>query len=79
MSAAANAAGYLFAHGQLPMTDLNAQVVAESPYHTAKSRSSRRLEPKTVLPQGQSQPVKQVRTPRIEYRKRRFYPLPSPA
>jgi hypothetical protein len=58
MSAAANAAGYLYAQGRLP---------------------SRPLEPKVVASQGQSQPVKQVRTPRIEYRKRRFYPLPSAA
>jgi len=64
MSAAANAAGYLYAQGRLPVSNLNRQVDAES---------------KTVLRQGQSQPVKQVRTPRIEYRKRRFYPLPSAA
>jgi hypothetical protein len=64
MSAAANAAGYLYAQGRLPVSNLNRQVDAE---------------PKTVLRQGQSQPVKQVRTPRIEYRKRRFYPLPSAA
>ena len=79
MGAAANAAGYLYAHGQLPMSGLNAQVDAESSHHTAESQSSRRLEPKTVLWQGQSQPLKQVRTPRIEYRKRRFYLLPSAA
>ncbi len=79
MSAAANAAGYLYAHGQLPMSDLNAQVDVEGSHRTAKSQSSRRLEPKTVLWQSQSQPLKQVRTPRIEYRKRRFYPLPSAA
>jgi len=79
MSAAANAAGYLYANGQLPMSDLNAQVDAESSHPTAQSQSSRRVTPKTVLLQGQSQPVKQVRTPRIEYRKRRFYPLPSAA
>jgi len=51
MSAAANAAGYLYAQGRLP---------------------SRPLEPKVVASQGQSQPVKQ-------YRRRRFYPLPSVA
>ncbi len=79
MSAAANAAGYLYAHGQLPMSDLNAQVGAESPHPTAQSPASRGLEPKTVLSQGQSQPGKQGRTPRIEYRRRRFYPLPSVA
>ena len=62
MSAAANAAGYLYAHGQLPLTNLKAQAG-----------------PKLVLPQGQSQPVKPARTPRIEYRKRRYYPLPSAA
>jgi len=31
MSAAANAAGYLFAHRQLPMPDRNAQAEAERP------------------------------------------------
>ena len=67
MSAASNAAGYLYAHNQLPMSDLNAQADVESPHRTAK----------TVLRQGPSQPVKQVCTPKIEYRKRRFYPLPS--
>jgi hypothetical protein len=79
MSAAANAAGYLYAHGQLPMSDLNAQVDVASSHRTAKSQSSRPLEQKTVLWQSQSQPLKQVHTPRIEYRKRRFYPLPSAA
>jgi hypothetical protein len=67
MSAAANAAGYLYAHDRLPMSDLDAQVDAASSHSTVQSR------------QVQSQPVKQVRTPRIEYRKRRFHPLPSAA
>jgi hypothetical protein len=79
MSAAANAAGYLYAHNQLPMSDLSAQVDAASSVPAAQSRASRHLEPKAVLRQDQSQPVKEVRTPRIEYRKRRFYPLPSAA
>jgi len=65
MSAAANAAGYLYAHGQLPMSDLDAYVDVERSHHTAQSK------------QGQSQPA--VRAPRIEYRKRRFYALPSAA
>jgi hypothetical protein len=77
MSAAANAAGYLYVHGQLPASDFNAQVEAKRSPHAAKSQSTRRLEPKTVLSQGQPEPLKQARTPRIEYRKRRFYPLPS--
>jgi hypothetical protein len=79
MSAAANAAGHLYAHGQLPMCDLNAPVNPERSHSAAKSESSRRLEPKSAPWQGQSQPLKQPRTPRIEYRKRRFYPLPSAA
>lgn len=79
MSAAANAAGYLYAHDQLPESDLNAQVELKSSHRTAKSQSSRRLEPKTVPSQGQSEPLKQARAPRIEYRKRRLYPLPSAA
>jgi hypothetical protein len=60
MSAAANAAGYLYARGQLGALDLNAQV-------------------DSARPQGQSAPVKPVRTPKIEYRKRRAYALPSAA
>jgi len=79
MSAAANAAGYLYAHGRLPISELNAQLDAERPPHAAEAQSSRRLEPKAVLRQDQLQPVKEVRIPRIEYRKRRFYPLPSAA
>jgi hypothetical protein len=79
MSAAANAAGFLYAHGQLPMCELNAQVGVAGSHRTAKSQSSGPPEPNTALWQGQSQPPKQVRTPRIEYRKRRFYPLPSAA
>ena len=63
MSAAATAAGYLYAHGRLS---------------AAEALPSRRLEPKNVR-QGESQPAKEARTPRIEYRKRRFYPLPSAA
>ena len=80
MSAAANAAGYLYAHRNLPTSDLNGQVDVESSHQAAESQSSRRRpEPEVVQQQGQSQPVKQVRAPRIEYRKRRFYPLPSAA
>jgi hypothetical protein len=71
MTAAATAAGYLYAHGLLPKSD--AQAHADSSHRTAKSQSSRRLEPKTFPWQVQSQPFKQVRTPRIEYRKRRFH------
>jgi len=74
MSAAANAAGYLYAHGQLPI-----QLNPERSHSAAKSQSSTRLEPKSAPWQDQSQPLKHVRTPRIEYRKRRFYPLPSAA
>ena len=61
MSAAANAAGYLYAHGLLPVSDTQAD------------------EPEGVLQQDQSQPPKLVSPPRIEYRKRRFYALPSAA
>ena len=73
MSAAANAAGYLYAHGQLPI-----QLNPERSHSAERSQSSTRLEPKSAPWQDQSQPLKQ-RTPRIEYRKRRFYPLPSAA
>ena len=66
MSAAANAAGYLYAHGHLGVSELNAQVDA--------ARS-----PKSAPTSGQSKPIEHVRTPRIEYRKRRLYALPSAA
>jgi len=79
MSAAATAAGYLYAHGRLPISDSSGQVDAESSHNMAEAQSCGRLEPKVVPTQGQSQPVKQVRTPRIEYRKRRYYPLPAVA
>jgi hypothetical protein len=76
MSAAANAAGYLYAHGKLPVSN-EPQADAASSQHGANSQSTTRVEPRSVLSQAQSQPVKQVGTPRIEYRKRRFYALPS--
>ena len=79
MSAAATAAGYLYAHRRLPAAGHSSQAGAEPPHHTAESRPSRRAEPQTVPWQGESQPAKEARTPRIEYRKRRFYPLPSAA
>ena len=64
MSAAANAAGYLYAHGQLPASDLNAKAEAARPDRTVKP---------------QPEPVKQMRAPKIEYRKRRSYAVPSVA
>jgi hypothetical protein len=74
MSAAANAAGYLYAHGKLPVSNPGAQANAASSQHTARSQSSIR-----VLPQTQSPTVKPAAAPRIEYRKRRLYALPSAA
>ena len=68
MSAAANAAGYLYAHGQLARSDFDAQGSAEHSQRTAKS-----------LSQGESAALKLVRTPKVEYRKRRFYAVPSAA
>jgi len=62
MSAAANAAGYLYAHGQLPASDLDAKLQAARPDRT---------------PNSQSEPVRQTRAPKIEYRKRRSYAVPS--
>ncbi len=76
MSAAANAAGYLFAHNLLPLSDPGAQPDAEHSHRTAKSEPSKRPEPKAVLSQAQPEPLKQVRKPRIEYRKRRSLLLP---
>jgi hypothetical protein len=66
MSAAANAAGYLYTQGQLAVSDPNAQVEAAS-------------SPKRFPSRAQSKPVEPVRTPRIEYRRRRVYTLPSAA
>jgi len=79
MSAAANAAGYLYAHGLLPMSHIDAQVDAERPQRTQKSQSSSRAQPNSASPQDQSTLLKRVRSPRIEYRKRRLYALPSAA
>ena len=70
MSAAATAAGYLYARDQLATSDHNS-------HRAAESQSSRRPEPKGVLEQDQSQPITQMRAPKIEYRKRRYYALPS--
>jgi len=79
MSAAATAAGYLFAQGRLAKSDLNGRGDAKSSHRAAEPQPPRRLEPRAVLQQDQSQPVKQLRVPKIEYRKRRLYPLPSAA
>jgi hypothetical protein len=66
MSAAANAAGYLFAHGRVPASDRGAEGFAKNA--AAESPAP-----------AQSKPVKPVRTPKIEYRKRRLYLVPSAA
>ena len=79
MSAAANAAGYLYAHGHLPLSRLNAQAASEGSEPGTKSQSSGRVEPKADPFQRPPQPLKRAGTPRIEYRKRRLYALPSPA
>jgi len=55
MSAAANAAGYLYIH--------------------ANAGAARA--PKSIASPVQPQPVGQAGTPRIAYRKRRLYALPS--
>lgn len=65
MSAAANAAGYLSAHGLLPLAEVQAQVDAECAPRTAKKAAPLR--------------AKQPRAPRIEYRKRRAYVMPAAA
>jgi hypothetical protein len=38
-----------------------------------------RLEPDIDLRRDEPQPAKEARTPRVEYRKRRVYPLPVAA
>jgi hypothetical protein len=50
--------GYLYAHGQLPVSDRNAKAEAAHADRTAKPRP---------------EPQRQTRTPKIEYRKRRSY------
>jgi len=64
MSAAATAAGYLYARGRLSGAGFDGQVDAECSHHAAED---------------ESQPFKGASTPRIEYRKRRSYLLPSAA
>ena len=66
MSAAANAAGYLFAQGKVAIDQAKPQTVVKS-------------QPKSLPPQGGSQGAKQVRTTRVEYRRRRAYALPAAA
>jgi len=61
MSAAANAAGYLYVHGGLAAAEPSSQTGAPS------------------QPQRDAQSAKQSRTTKIEYRKRRVYPLPAAA
>jgi hypothetical protein len=89
VSAAATAAGYLYAHNRLPAAGRPAaghnssQARAERPHHAAPSQASRRwgprleprFEPDFALRHDEPQPVKEARTPRIEYRKRRVYPV----
>ena len=79
MSAAATAAGYLYARGRLCGAGLNRKVDAERSYHAAEPEPARRLEPKSAPWQDDSPPVKEASTPRIEHRKRRSYALPSTA
>jgi hypothetical protein len=63
MSAAANAAGYLYAHRLSPgSAPPELKIVA------------RQAAPQPVK---QPQPVKEPRTPRIEYRKRRLFVVPA--
>jgi hypothetical protein len=59
MSAAANAAGYLYFHGELPVPQARRDLSA----------------PRAV----QLKSVDQPRAPKVEYRKRRVYSVPSTA
>ena len=69
MSAAANAAGYLYAHrlspGSAP-TELKVVARQAAPQPVEQPQAAKR-----------QQPVKQPRTPRIEYRKRRLFVVPA--
>jgi hypothetical protein len=79
MSAAATAAGYLYARGRLSGAGLDGHVDAERSHHAAESQPAGRLEPKSAPCRDESPPVKEASTPRIEHRKRRSYALPSTA
>ena len=79
MSAAATAAGYLYAQRRLSGAGFDGEVDAERSYHAAEPQPARRWEPKSAPWQDESQPFKEASTPRIEYRKRRSYLLPSAA
>jgi hypothetical protein len=68
MSAAANAAGYLYVHGRVPASDPGTR---GSGAHGAAQTSAERPAP------AQPQAAKPPRTPKIEYRKRRLYLVPS--
>jgi hypothetical protein len=87
VSAAATAAGYLYAHNRLAAAghpaghnsrQMDAKRDAQRPHRAVPSQASRRweprFEPQTALRHDEPQPVKEARTPRIEYRKRRVYP-----
>ena len=70
MSAAANAAGYLYVHGKLPISHPDGQ---------ARAERAPLAPPAIALSQHRSQSAKQIGAPRIEYRRRRAYALPSAA
>jgi hypothetical protein len=76
MSAAANAAGYLYAHRLLPE---NAQRQPETG-HAEQKNVAQRASPRSIVAQRAApQPDKQPRTPKIEYRKRRLLLVPETA
>jgi len=79
MSAAATAAGYLYARARLSGAGFDGEMDAECSYHAGEPQPARRWEPKSAPWQDESQPFKEAGTPRIEYRKRRCYLLPSAA
>jgi hypothetical protein len=79
MSAAATAAGYLYAHNRLPVAELNRQAGAERRHCAAASQPSSRAELRTASRHAEPHPAKDARAPRIEYRKRRIYPVPAAA
>ena len=72
MSAAANAVGYLYAHGRLAAAEPSSQTAAPS-------QPTKRAQPTSPAPQRDAQSAKQPGTTKIEYRKRRVYPLPAVA
>ena len=71
MSAAATAAGYLYASGRLRGRGGKEEGEAEAPHEKPRARKVR---VEVYEPQAPARPEKPKRTPKIEYRTRRWTP-----